>query len=92
MVIKKLLNFISGIGTPAAAFYLLRGYWQFRTWNRLLVAAFAGALLLYLLTGGLAFFVVTFTVYFFNLDMKLTSMIEPFLLKWYDRIPRNQHL
>ncbi len=44
------------------------------------------------MTGGLAFFVVTFTVYFFNLDMKLTSMIEPFLLKWYDRIPRNQHL
>jgi len=36
--------------------------------------------------------VVTFTVYFFNLDMKLTSMIEPLLLKWYDRIPRNQHL
>ena len=33
--------------------------------------------LLYLMTGGLAFFVVTFTVYFFNLDMKLTSMIEP---------------
>jgi uncharacterized membrane protein required for colicin V production len=48
--------------------------------------------LLYLMTGGLAFFVVTFTVYFFNLDMKLTSMIEPLLLKWYDRIPRNQHL
>jgi 1-deoxy-D-xylulose-5-phosphate synthase len=44
------------------------------------------------MTGGLAFFVVTFTVYFFNLDMKLTSMIEPLLLKWYDRIPRNQHL
>ena len=49
-------------------------------------------LLLYIMTGGLAFFVVTFTVYFFNLDMKLTSMIEPLLLKWYDRIPRNQHL
>ena len=48
--------------------------------------------LLYILTGGLAFFVVTFTVYFFNLDMKLTSAIEPFLLKWYDRIPINQHL
>ncbi len=48
--------------------------------------------LLYVMTGGLAFFVVTFTVYFFNLDMKLTSMIEPFLLKWDDRIPRNQHL
>ena len=51
-----------------------------------------GKALLYLLTGGLAFFVVTFTVYFFNLDMKLTSSIEPLLLKWYDRIPRNQHL
>ena len=48
--------------------------------------------LLYILTGGLAFFVITFTVYFFNLDMKLTSAIEPLLLKWYDRIPRNQHL
>ena len=48
--------------------------------------------MLYLLTGGLAFFVVTFTVYMFNLDMKLTSMIEPFLLKHYDRIDRNQHL
>ena len=48
--------------------------------------------LLYVLTGGLAFFVVTFTVYFFNLDMKLTYSLEPLLLKWYDRIPRNQHL
>ena len=45
---------------------------------------------LFLIASG--FFVVTFTVYFFNLDMKLTSMIEPFLLKHYDRIPRNQHL
>ena len=45
---------------------------------------------LFLLVTGL--FVVTFTVYFFNLDMKLTSMIEPFLLKHYDRIERNQHL
>ncbi len=49
-------------------------------------------ILLYVLTGGLAFFVVTFTVYFFNIDMKMTSMIEPLLLKWYDRIPRDQHL
>ena len=48
--------------------------------------------LLYLLLTVSGLFVVTFTVYFFNLDMKLTSMIEPFLLKHYDRIPRNQHL
>lgn len=45
---------------------------------------------LFLIVTGL--FAVTFTVYFFNLDMKLTSMIEPFLLKHYDRIDRNQHL
>ena len=48
--------------------------------------------LLYLLLTVSGLFVVTFTVYFFNLDMKLTSKIEPFLLKHYDRIPRNQHL
>ena len=38
------------------------------------------------------FFVVTFTVYIFNLDMKLTAAIEPWLLKHYDRIERDQHL
>ena len=49
------------------------------------------AILMILLTcSGL--FVVTFAVYFFNLDMKLTSMIEPLLLKHYDRIERDQHL
>ncbi len=39
-----------------------------------------------------AFFVVTFTVYFFNLDMKLTAAIEPWLLKQYDKVKRDQHL
>ena len=39
-----------------------------------------------------ALFVVTFTVYFFNLDMKLTAAIEPLLLKHYDRIKRDSHL
>lgn len=39
-----------------------------------------------------ALFVVTFTVYFFNLDMKLTAAIEPILLKHYDRIDRDKHL
>ena len=38
------------------------------------------------------FFIITFTVYFFNLDMKLTAAMEPFLLKHYDRIERNRHL
>lgn len=45
-----------------------------------------------LLLVALGFFVVTFTVYFFNLDMKLTAAIEPFLLKHYDRIERDTHL
>ena len=38
------------------------------------------------------FFGVTFTVYIFNLDMKLTAAIEPWLLKQYDKVDRNQHL
>ena len=32
----------------------------------------------------LGFFVTTFTVYMFNLDMKLMTVIEPLLAKWYD--------
>ena len=48
--------------------------------------------LLYLMTGGLAFFVVTFTVYFFNLDMKATSLLAPFLEKWYDKLERKQYI
>ncbi len=40
----------------------------------------------------LGLFVVTFTVYFFNLDMKLTSAIAPLLQKWYDHLEHNQYL
>ena len=47
---------------------------------------------LYILLSMSGLFVVTFAVYFFNMDMKLTSMIEPLLLKHYDRIERDQHL
>ena len=38
------------------------------------------------------FFVVTFTVYIFNLDMKLTAAMEPILMKFYDRVKRDQHI
>jgi len=48
--------------------------------------------LLKLVIAALCFFVVTFTIYFFNLDMKATSLLEPFLEKWYDHLPRNQYL
>ena len=33
-----------------------------------------------------------FVVYFFNLDMKLTALMEPILYKFYDRVDRDQHL
>ena len=37
-------------------------------------------------------FAVSFTVYFFNLDMKLTAAIEPFLNKHYDTMPRKKYI
>ena len=39
-----------------------------------------------------ALFVLTFIVYFFNLDMKLTAALEPLFLKHYDKIKRDRHL
>lgn len=44
------------------------------------------------LAAVLGFFVVTFTVYFFNLDMKATSLLAPYLEKWYDRMERKQYI
>lgn len=46
--------------------------------------------LLWLLGIGVGFFAATFTVYFFNLDMKIVALIEPFMQKHYDAIPRKQ--
>ena len=37
-------------------------------------------------------FVLSFLVYFFNLDMKLTAALEPLFLKHYDKIKRDRHL
>ena len=50
------------------------------------------SVLLKLAIAGGIFFVVTFVIYFFNLDMKATSMLEPFLEKWYDRLERKQYI
>ena len=41
---------------------------------------------------ALGVFAVTFTVYFFNLDMKLTSAMQPILDHFYDKVDRDQHL
>ena len=49
-------------------------------------------LLLKLLLILVSFIAVTFVVYFFNLDMKLTAAMEPILFKFYDKVKRDQHL
>lgn len=40
----------------------------------------------------LCLFVLSFIVYFFNLDMKLTSAIQPLLQKHYDKRKRNRKI
>ena len=50
-------------------------------------------LMLKLLIVALSFFGLTFIVYFFNLDMKLTAAMEPLLIWFYDnKVKRDQHL
>lgn len=41
---------------------------------------------------AVALFLLTFTVYFFNLDMKLMAAVEPLLDKLYDRRKRQRKL
>jgi len=38
------------------------------------------------------FFVLTFVVYIFNLDMKLTAALFPLFDKHYDKVKRDKHL
>jgi hypothetical protein len=47
---------------------------------------------LYLLLAAVCFFVVSFTVYMFNLDMKATSLLAPLLEKWYDHLEHKQYI
>ena len=56
------------------------------------ISALALKILLGIVLGALGFFVVTFIIYFFNLDMKVTSMLAPFLEKWFDKMDRKQYL
>lgn len=41
------------------------------------------------LSAALSFFAITFTVYFFNLDSKALTLLEPFLLKHYEKIDKD---
>lgn len=36
-------------------------------------------------------FLMTFLVYFFNLDMKLVSKLEPLFAKHYDKMKKDKH-
>ena len=38
------------------------------------------------------FFAVTFTVYIFNLDMKLTAALQPFIQDLQEKVERDRHL
>lgn len=37
-------------------------------------------------------FVLSFVVYMFNLDMKITAKLQPLFEKHYDKIDRDKHL
>jgi len=37
-------------------------------------------------------FVLSLVIYFFNLDMKLTSALQPLLAKHYDKIKRDRKI
>ena len=41
---------------------------------------------------AVALFVLSFVVYFFNLDMKLMAAVEPLLSKGYDKRKRQRRL
>ena len=49
-------------------------------------------ILLWAVGGIFGLFVITFVIYFFNLDMKLIAKIEPLLQKHYDKMPRKQYI
>ena len=54
--------------------------------------AFLIKLLLIVAAIGIGFFVLTFTVYFLNLDMKMMAVVEPWLDKIYDHRKRERKL
>ncbi|MFG6368933.1 MAG: hypothetical protein K1W16_10995 [Lachnospiraceae bacterium] len=41
---------------------------------------------------AVVFFVLTFTIYFFNLDMKMAEKIMPMISKQYDKVKKEKRL
>ena len=56
------------------------------------ISKFLLGLLCKLLLVALGFFAVTFTMYFFNLDMKMMTFIEPLFAKHYDSLERKHYI
>lgn len=49
--------------------------------------------LLIALASAVGLFLVTFAIYFFNLDMKfMAKFVDPILQKHYNKIPRKQYV
>ena len=53
---------------------------------------FWASIVLTVVGGFIALFGLLFFVYFFNLDMKLTSAIQPLLQKHYDKIKKDRKI
>ena len=49
-------------------------------------------IILTILAVILCFFVITFAIYWFNLDMKLVRVVYDFLQKHYDNMKRDKKL
>lgn len=49
-------------------------------------------IMLIIVIVAVCLFVLSFLVYFFNLDMKLTAKLAPLFEKHYDKIDRDKHL
>lgn len=43
-------------------------------------------------TAAAGFFVLTFLVYFFNLDMKAAEKIMPVISRYYDKVKKEKRL
>lgn len=49
-------------------------------------------IVLIIMIAAVSLFVLTFLVYFFNLDMKLMAKLAPLFEKHYDKVKRDKHL
>ena len=56
------------------------------------IICFILKLLLKVVAIAFGFFAVTFAIYYFNLDMKLTAKMEPILFWFDDRVKTDQPL